>query len=318
MRWWALRTRAIALLLCAASFGVFATPVERASNSIGQDLGVWQGSEYRLVLFEGKRTLYKGDRVQFIEEERIEGGRTIVRRWDEAGALTLTIIEAGHPIEQRSGDMSVLYRYDEDGYLTQLITLVDGRVNRVESFSYRDGELSVVTALGDDEALRSFSWRTGDRLFTYNTRGSGQSFALTASGRQVIEGWSEGSEPVREIIRATEEGGYTITRATEVEVYDSASLLIQTIDPVAVTNYRYNEDHTLVASERTSGGQETITYYEEGRVVGAEQRVDGELKKTIRYGDDGSRIETLYVDGRPYSDVTYEGASNRVRSIVYH
>ena len=86
MRWWASRSRALALvLLTAASVGVFASPLVRASNSIGQDLGVWQGEEYRLILGEERRTLYQGERLLFTEERSSEGARIVVRRQDDDG-----------------------------------------------------------------------------------------------------------------------------------------------------------------------------------------------------------------------------------------
>ena len=63
-------------------------------------------------------------------------------------------------------------------------------------------------------------------------------------GRKIIEAWRRGEESVRATIEEREAGGYTVHRGERVEVYDGAALLIQTIDPVMVINYRYNEQGT--------------------------------------------------------------------------
>lgn len=319
MRWWALRTRAIALLLLtAAGIAVFASPVERASNSIGQDLGEWRGEEYRLLLTEEGRTLYRGDRVLFTEETVKTGVRTVVRRNEGDGTETITIFEDGRPIERRTREGSEYYQYDDEGRLAMRTTVVGANIVSVEAFSYRAGQLSAVVTFGSDEQLRTFFSRDAQRIYSYNIKGEGESFAQGSGTGEIVEAWREGEEPVRAVIEAGEDGGYTVTRGDRSEVYDRAARLIQTIDPVAVTNYRYNEERELVAEEMIGGeGEVTITYYEQGRAVSAQQRVDGVLQKTIRYQGDGSRIETLYADGSAYSDVTYEPASNRVRSIVY-
>lgn len=320
MRWWASRTRALPLLLlCAASIGVFASSGERASNSIGQDLGAWSGEEYRLILTAEGRTLYQGDQLRFSEAVSEEGERSIARHIDEEGQLTITIFEDGHPIQRQAGNEKTLYQYDGEGRLQLRTTLVDDTISSVEAYSYRGEELSAVTTLGSDENLRTFFWQGEERIYAYSIKGEGESFTERAQGGEIVEAWRRGEESVRAVIEAREDGGYTVTRGQYIEVYDSAALLIQTIDPVMVVNYRYNERKELSAEERISdGGHVTTTYYEEGRAVSAEQRIDGVLKKTIRYRDDGSRIETLYAQEKPYSDVTYESGSNRVRSIVYH
>ncbi len=319
MRWWALRSRALALvLLTAASVGVFASPDARASNSIGQDLGAWRGEEYRLILGEAGRTLYHGERLLFTEDRKEEGGRFVVRRLDDAGEMTITIIEEGHPIQRQTGGEKTLYQYDDEGRLLLCTTLVDDSIVAVEAYSYRGGELSAVATLGSDENLRTFFWHGDERIYAYSIKGEGESYTQRSEGGEIVEAWRRGEESVRATIEAREGGGYTVTRGESIEVYDSAALLIQTIDPVMVINYRYNEHKELSSQERIgAAGEVTITYYEEGRAVSAEQRIDGVLKKTIRYQHDGSRIETLYAQEKPYSDVTYEPGSNRVRSIVY-
>lgn len=319
MRWWALRSRALALvLLTAASVGVFASPLVRASNSIGQDLGPWQGEEYRLILGEERRTLYQGERLLFTEERSSEGARIVVRRQDDDGQVTVTIIEDGHPIQRQTGGEKTLYQYDDEGRLLLRTILVDDHIVAVEAFSYRFEELSAVATLGSDENLRTFFHRGDERIYAYSIKGEGESYTQRSEGGEIIEAWRRGEESVRATIEEREAGGYTVHRGERVEVYDSAALLIQTIDPVMVINYRYNESKELTAEERISStGDESITYYEEGRAVSGEQRSGGVLKKTIRYQDDGSRIETLYAEEKPYSDVTYEPGSNRVRSIVY-
>lgn len=319
MRWWASRSRALALVLfTAASVGVFASPLVRASNSIGQDLGPWQGEEYRLILGEERRTLYQGERLLFTEERSSEGARIVVRRQDDDGQVTVTIIEDGHPIQRQTGGEKTLYQYDDEGRLLLRTILVDDHIVAVEAFSYRFEELSAVATLGSDENLRTFFHRGDERIYAYSIKGEGESYTQRSEGGEIIEAWRRGEESVRATIEEREAGGYTVHRGERVEVYDSAALLIQTIDPVMVINYRYNESKELTAEERISStGDESITYYEEGRAVSGEQRSGGVLKKTIRYQDDGSRIETLYAEEKPYSDVTYEPGSNRVRSIVY-
>lgn len=185
MRWWASRSRALALVLfTAASVGVFASPLVRASNSIGQDLGVWQGEEYRLILGEERRTLYQGERLLFTEERSSEGARIVVRRQDDDGQVTVTIIEDGHPIQRQTGGEKTLYQYDDEGRLLLRTILVDDHIVAVEAFSYRFEELSAVATLGSDENLRTFFHRGDEQIYAYSIKGEGESYTQRSEGER--------------------------------------------------------------------------------------------------------------------------------------
>lgn len=322
-RLWGLRTRAIALLLlCTAALSLGAS-ADRASNSIGQDLGPWQGGRYRLHLQEGGgRTLHDEGEILFIETRRHGSDWYTIERRDKSGEVSVTLFKGERPVERSEGDRRTLYQYDEDGRLELVTLLIDGVVDRVEVYSYHRGDdasLIAVVALGSAQALRTRSHDGDNRVYAYYIEGSGESFTDTRAGLEVIQGWGEGVETTPSVLQSDDDGGFTLTRGTRIDRYDRTGRLAERIDGGEVTNYRYNEDNELMVTVRqTTQGRETTTYYEKEQAVRSEDRWAGELIKSTRYLDTGGRMETLYVNGSPYSDVTYGPETGRVLSIVYH
>ena len=124
MRWWASRSRALALVLfTAASVGVFASPLVRASNSIGQDLGY--GGRSTASSSAREEDALSGSACSSLKRGPQEGARIVVRRQDDDGQVTVTIIEDGHPIQRQAGGEKTLYQYDDEGRLLLRTILVD-------------------------------------------------------------------------------------------------------------------------------------------------------------------------------------------------
>ncbi len=321
-RLWGLRTRALALaLLCSAALTLGAS-TDRASNSLGQDLGPWQGESYRLLLEGGRRTLYNEDEVVFIEERREEGDRLITTRHTAGQPAQTTIFKDGQPLQQSVGNQRTLFQYSSDGRLELRTTLIDGVVDRAEAYTYHNSGnngLSAVVALASVATLRTLSREGDDRVFAYNIEGRGESFTMTRSGLEVIQEWGEGIESTRAVLKPTEDGGFTLTKGDRIDRWDERGLLIETKDGGEVTNYQYNESNERTVEVRGSeGGKETSIYWEKGEAVRSEERFGGVLTKSTRYLPGGGRVETLYVKGEPYSDVTYGSDGARVLSIRYH
>lgn len=142
---------------------------------------------------------------------------------------------------------------------------------------------------------------------------------MTRSGLEVIQEWGEGIESTRAVLKPTEDGGFTLTKGDRIDRWDERGLLIETKDGGEVTNYQYNESNERTVEVRGSeGGKETSIYWEKGEAVRSEERFGGVLTKSTRYLPGGGRVETLYVKGEPYSDVTYGSDGARVLSIRYH
>lgn len=321
-RSWGLRTRAAALaLLCTAALS-FGAPVDRASNSIGQDLGPWMGGPWRLELAEGRRTLYRYDEIVFVEVERQEGERLIIEHQEGAAALRTTVLEKGVPVQMSEGVQSTLFQYDTEGRLQLIASLSDGAVHRVEAYAYhRDGghDLSAVVALGAKETLRTLSRDRDDRIYVYTIEGRGESFTKTQAGVEIIQQWGEGTVGHKTLLRGSDDGGYTLTKGDHVDRYDGSGLLVETIDGEEVTTYWYTEHQRLdQAVHHGAGGRVIVTYYEKEQAVRSEERVDGALAKRTRYLPDGGRVETLYINDKPYCDVTYGPDAIRVLAIAYY
>ncbi len=321
IRWWASRTKILTLALLALASGSLGATTYRASNSIGQDLGPWHEEAYYLVIEEGTRALYHDQSLLFVEEIQQRPRQSVVIRRDGNGSLRTTVVGLNGPVQVSDGPSQIVYQYDDDGRLEAVATLVDGQVARLEAFSYQnggDGALSAVASLASHEELRTYARYGRERIFSYSIDGEGESFTTWERG-EIVQGWQQHQMVTTTRLAIEDDGTYTITTKDRTDFYDATGRLARRDDGGVVTEYRYNGEGGLSQSVAVGlDGIETTTYYEKEMAVKQEERRDGQLLKSIRYGADGGRVETLYVKGQPYSDVTYAPDSVRVLSIVYH
>jgi YD repeat-containing protein len=325
IRWWDWATRPVILLwlvvLLLPTTTLYALEVRR-SNSLGQDLGEWGGERWRLEREESTFSLYDEEELVWREERQQQNGSTVIRRWEDEGEMpTITLLIDGIIQQKEAGGQITRYNYDEQQRLQMVSHFDQGEAVQVELYTYRPphSALTTVISLGEDESVRTF-WHQGDeRHYLYNGQEISESYRSLAGGIELIERLGEGVGEERRRLIPHEDGSFLIEGADQSEYYDARGLLIEKRGPTSTTKYRYNEENTLVWTESEDEGGRTVTveYEEDGRIM-REERSDGMLTKRVLWEADGSRIETLYSFGKPYSDVSYAPASNKVRSIIYH
>lgn len=316
------------LLICATLFCLVGLigGNQRLSNSIGQDRGVWTGEgEFRLALFPTQSHLYGPDGLVWIKQTFVEEGRQVqVTRYADGSSDLVEVYQDGKLVQQQSGSVVVYYHYSTDGLLSQLTTLTDGQLESARIYSYAFGSLaSILTVTPTQSNLRTFGMLKELAYFAFSDQDGGQLFTTLDNGRTIGEYWV-GDEKMEEVSVATyDDGGFSIIRkkpGEEIqERYDAQGLMVSSKTPSYLTEYRYNESRDLI-EQRITGveGSVMINMYERGALVSSMEEMQGRRVKNTRYNEDGSSVQTLYSEGKPYVDVTYAVDGKRVLSIAYY
>jgi len=314
---------ACAILLCLGSLIAGSL---RLSNSIGQDRGVWTGEgAFRLALLPNQTQLYGPDGLVWTKQTFDEEGRQVqVTRYADGKPDLVEVYQDGLLMQMQSGSAVVYYHYATDGLLSQLTTLIGGQLESARIYSYAGGSLSsILTVTPGQSNLRTFGMLKELAYFSFYDQDGGQLFTTLDNGRTIAEYWV-GEEKAEEISVVTyEDGSFSLIRKKPegeiLERYDAQGLLVSSKTPSYLTEYRYNESRDLTEQRITEmDGRVMIKMYESGSLVSAIEEIQGQSVKHTRYNEDGSSIQTLYSEGKPYADITYAVDGKRVLSIVYY
>ena len=309
----------IMMLICNCLFAV----AVRSSNSIGQDRGVYNGqSEYVLETEGNQSRLYFKNELQWVSNTTMpEQGRMIIDTTYTDGSLSLKRwYENTQLVKESEGNQMRLYAYDEDGRLVKSTVKIDEQVVLMQFYTYDgiskslNGILSI-TLEGSKAAYYGRDWfsYTQDDYFEKNT---------TYNNISVKETW-KGEKKLSDVnVVEVSDGGFRIERETNglmvEETYDAQGLLVSEIASSFQVEYRYNENLELIEEIRkTLDGKIYENSYEKGRLVLQTVWNSDVREKDIQYNADGTKIETLFVNGAPYCDITYASDGKRVLSIVY-
>jgi len=300
-----------------------ADPVERASNSIAQDMGPLQGSStYRLIIDGNLQTLVDVDGVV----QKVTTSASLIETTDKLGkVVSRQYFESGRLVKEEWGRYGYLYVYAEDGKLDKVITLFDNKMTQMELYSYvrSTGQLAAILAISENASnVRYFGKSDHGQWFSYSEGPFVQRFDEVSNGVSLIQTWN-GDTQLESWKSAFLENGnllVTKTQGTSIteEEYDTHGLLVLAKTPSVLTKYQYNEGELLEEQITQQDGKYRINHFEGGRVSMSELYDEHSvLTKHIIFNDDNSRIETLYSDGKPYCDITFASDGKRVASITY-
>lgn len=316
--------KAFLVLLFVTPALLFANLNERDSNSIGQDLGPVQGNApYHLSVDGNVQTLFGPQGMV----QRIESSGSVVEKTDGGGnVVSKQFFESGRLVKEEDGGFTYLYVYSGEGKLDRMVTLHDDLMVQMDLYSYEHttGSLAAILAITQDESsIRYFGRNEGFSWFSYSKGAYVQRFDEVAGGVSLRQSWDGDQELETYQSKFLDNGNLLITRfqgeSKTEEQYDPHGLLVLSKTPLVLTEYRYNESGVLFEVQVTNeGGTSRTTQFKEGREVMAELYDEhSTLYKTITYGEDKARTETLYSDGKPYCDVTFASDGKRVVSISY-
>jgi len=301
------------------------TPV--GSNSIGQDRGRFaQEGDYTLAVQGDVSTLYDGGEPVWKRTRTLfEDGFELSTYHFDDGSTDFKLYQGSRLVSEGVGKEVRYFYYDEEGILEKTMVLVDEKIAEMEIYSY-DAKAkalnSILTITGEGNSILYFGDPIGQPWFSY-TKGKTFTKVLQLSPNlQVQEVW-EGDTPIKAVtVERPQEGGIRLTTSKkgfeESELYNDAALLVLRTSPSLTTEYRYDEDRSLLeATEIGKDGHLRIIRYEEGKEVSEKLYQDDVLEKEIFYSKDSGKVETLYDMGKPYCDITYALDGQRVLSIRY-
>lgn len=308
---------------------LFSLPAQKQvpSNSIGQDRGRFvEESDYTLLLEDGSSVLYHQDEALWKESRRQAGDLLEVTTIEYGSGTThYKRYEGNRLIAEGEGERMRYFYYDERGLMAKSMTLMADKLIETELYTYDVGTKSlssILTITQKGSSISYFGDPVGEPWFTFAKNDTFTKVTQISQNLQIQDVWL-GDTKIKSVqVEMGDDGTLRLTTTSrgrqESELYSAEGLLVLHDTPSLTTEYRYNDDRSLKEiREESPDSQVRIIRYEEGRKV-SESIYQGEmLEKETLYPEGKGKIETLYDNGLPYSDITYAADGKRVLSIRY-
>ncbi len=320
------RTLITITMLC--SFTLLFGTSYRQSDSIGQDRGAFVDDQgYHLALDGDNKTLYGPDGEIWTEkEETTSADQKIITRSKNGTIFLRQWFSKGNIIKEETNGQTLEYSYSEDQRLQRINYLQNDILQKTELFSYDASNgnlLAVITIQGEQSTVRYFHDTGTQHYFTYADQTNGQTFLTLDVGATISQSFTSEADDKKLQVVVGEKGAFSIERTRSdgtalTESYDASGLLVLLETPSYQTKYQYNEGRTITSELTTyTNGNETYTTYNDGEKSVVEEREAGRTTSILKFQEDGTRIQTLYSQGRPYCDITYAAGGKRILSISY-
>jgi YD repeat-containing protein len=296
----------------------------RLSNGIGQDLGPDDGSSAYVLHLEGdRRKLFgNGTLLWTLSEHEEDGLRVQTTEFADGTEPLVKTYDGNRLVEERQGGKTTLFSYDEAGQLHTVRQLQDGSLASLEVYGFDGFSHRLVTSakIRDGQyEIRYYGTDGTDRWVSRTTGEISEKITRYPNGVAVRQTW-DGEDPETPVTvsHRDESDLLVISDGTASTVYDRQGLLVAENVPDYQVRYRYDEAGVLVGETRTEADGKTVeTEYRDGKPA-FRTVMDGEtVEKTIVYGTDQGRVETLYEAGTAYCDVTYASDGKQVLSVRY-
>ena len=311
------------LAMLALSSQVWGSALHK-SNILGQDKGPLQKgeeSEYELSVSGNTRTVLKnGQEIQTIEETADE---KIVKDLF-TGQSTIRYYKNGRLMSEIEEDKLTTYSYDSGNRLEKVVSSIAGQVESISWYCYNiaTGRLSSVQEVGKDNSTTYYGqdqwFSTSDGTFFEKYERVNGDFVL----RQYATSFEDQPR-----IGSNEQGQLTHTKTkgdiTTVETYNAlgrlaSEILLENGQKKSEITYDYDEDG-LITKKTTTDVSLLVTtvIYDKGKVAKTYQEKKGLPIKSSVITNEGSKIETVYNNGKPYAEVTYRNDGKAVASVRY-